>query len=264
MNPGRLLVITALVGVVGGTVLAFWREARDAEEVERLQDAADQLPEVEFVPPQPPADRAGPVKLAALEGLPQYPGANARHLSSGAHQDIAWFSTSDDIEQVLAFYEKEFIAKGKLAVGHQYSPFAGWVGYMDVTDHRLHLISVLRQSEETLVFPSTSWPEKMLDGAAAVPAGLPVVAGAEGGVAFDLGAGGRQVWLGSFANRTPDDLAQAWHAGLQKQGWDVKRSEESGLPKLDARGPAGSLQVGFKRDGPMKVAVSVTLAGGSR
>jgi hypothetical protein len=253
-----VLLAAAVLGSVLGTVIAFRREAED-EQARQALEAADDGASAE---PLEPPDKSGRVTLAAVQGLPQYPGAHVRPISSGEQLEVAWFSTRDSVEQVLAFYEKEFTEKGVMPVSYQYSEHAGYAGYMDVPDHRMHLVSVIRQKDETLVFPSTSYPEKMLAGGSAPPAGVPNIAGAESTLSFDLGGGPdkRQVWLATYAGQSLEQVTTAWSKGLEGNGWAVKRTEEEGEPRLAAERAGGSLQVAIRRDPSAKVAVYVTTA----
>ncbi|MBL8957618.1 MAG: hypothetical protein JNK82_42985 [Myxococcaceae bacterium] len=260
MRPLRVLVGAAVLGTVLGTTFAFRREAEDEKARQALEEAAGgevgSSPELD--------DKSGLVKLAAVQGLPPYPGAHVRPISSADELDVAWFSTKDSVEQVLSFYERELVDKGVMPVSHQYSEHAGYAGYLDLPDRRMHLVSVIRQSGETLVFPSTSLPEKMLAGGAAPPAGVPNIAGAESTLGFDLGGGPdkRQVWLATYANQSLEQVTAAWRSGLEGNGWQVKRTEEQGEPRLAAERAGSSLQVAIRRDPGEKVAVYVTTAPG--
>ena len=258
MKPLRVLVVAAVLGSVFGTVVAFRREAEDEKARQALEDADDGA----GAAPVDPPDKSGRVTLAAVQGLPQYPGAHVRPISSGEQLDVAWFSTRDSVEQVLSFYETKFAEEGLLPVSHQYSERAGYAGYLELPDHRMHLVSVIRQSDETLVFPSTSYPEKMLAGGAAPPAGVPNIAGAESTLRFDLGGGPdrRQVWLATYAGQSLEQVTTAWSEGLEGNGWAVKRTDEEGEPRLAAERAEGSLQVAIRRDPGSKVAVYVTTA----
>ncbi len=261
MRPLRVVLIAALLGTALGVGFALHRDAADEKARRALEDEAAEGYAGE---PEPAPSQTGRVTLAAVQGLPQYPGAFVRPISSGEQLNVAWFATKDSVEQVLEFYEKAFAEQGLAQISYQFSPATGYAGYMDLADHRMHLVSVMRQNDETLVFPSTSYPQKMLEGGAQPPAGVPNIAGAEGALSFDLGGGPEkhQVWLAMYANRTVEDVVAAWSQGLQGNGWDVKRSDEHGEARLDAERAQAALQVAIRKDPSEKIAVYVTTLAG--
>jgi len=220
--------------------------------------------------------QSGRVRLTAVEGLPQYPNAFVRPLSSsakdgGVEMNIAWFSTKDSMDDVLNFYANEFNEKGKRWVVHEFSPTSGYAAYLDLHDHRLHMISVLVEKHETLVFASSSYPERMFkkQGSAQAdtpPPGLPAVSGAEGSLTFDLSGGlgpNRRLWTSTFKQRTIADVRDTYRKALTDEGWAVEDAKGTGPSeaRLDAKRGEGALQVMIRRDAASNVAVYVSMSG---
>ena len=271
----RVLVIASALGIGGGVGLSFWRQAQRERELEKLTETAERLPAA--LTPAPgelprPSPEVGSVKLPSTDGLPQYPGAFVRPLmqtkkGEGAEMNIAWFATQDSVRDVLQFYSAKFAEKHLLYVAHQYSDHAGYVGYLGLDDDRMHLISVMRDHQATLVFPSSSLPEKLLDAAKApvAPAGLPTIAGAEGNLAFDVGAlngGPRRLWLTRVPQRSLVSVLEQYKQDLATHGWNVEELPRATATEavLNGQRDGSSIQVTLRRDASATVAVYVSLA----
>jgi hypothetical protein len=266
VSAAKVIALGALLGAAFGVGLALWRQSRTEAELERLAAATEALT-TDALPAPPAKDPlAGAVQLPAVHGLPQYPGAFVRPVSQSDALDVAWFSTKDGLDDVIAFYEQELAAKGKIVVSHRYSAFAAYVGYRELSTGRLHLVSVLRQPDQTLVFPSQSSPEQLAQTDAKAPAGLPSIEGSEGGVNLELGEGPapRKVWLTTFPNRTLEDVTRAWRAGLTASGWSIEPLPGGGSDaavRIDATKGSTSARITLQRGAPSAVAVYVSLSG---
>ncbi len=173
---GRVILLTAVVGAVAGVVLARSREDdRPPEEIAEAEVnkvmLANEETDSTAMEPDP----------RSLAGIPPYPGASPRKLTSngtlpGAPMVVSWFSTVDPPERVLAFYAKAFEAEHRVAVAQQFSPTMGYIGWMeDAADGGaglLHMVSVSKQYTQTMVLLSASHPETLLDNHAVLPGGL--------------------------------------------------------------------------------------------
>lgn len=280
ISPFRVIGFAAVLGIVGGTAMSFRAQHQRDLELQQLASEPDRGAPVDAPPgvhgtvgPGKPLGRLPvTVHLTATEGLPQYPGANVRSLSDqlsaqGVEMNIAWFSTKDEVGKVLSFYAKKFDEEHKVATAHLFSEKAGYVGYMDTDTRRMHLISAIRQGKETVVFPSSSYPGKMLEGKGQLPPSLPTVAGAEGNLAFDFGDGQRlsKMWLAMVRQKTLRQVIDQYKQALTEKGWDVKEamtlSDAQG--RVDAKQGKSEVQVDFKRDQAATVAVYVTMVEGS-
>jgi hypothetical protein len=272
VSPIRIVVIAGVLGAAGGVLLSFHKQTLDDAELERIASAPDQLNAAAFpadaVPRKPL--QSGPVHLTAVEGLPQYPHAFVRPLMTtpkdgGAEMNIAWFSTKDSADDVLQFYAKEIDAKHKTVVVHKFGPKSGYAAYLDGADRRLHMISVMGQPHETLVFASSSYPEKLLDGSRQATPGVPVIDGAENTVSFALGeaGGGRRLWMSTFKQRTLEGVCDAYKKALTADGWAVNEMSPPAPSeaRLEARKSGDSLEVMIRRDAASNVAVYVSVSG---
>lgn len=192
-SAARLLLVAAVAGITGGVVLAWSQsdppspeEIAEAE-VDRIMMAGRPMEAVDM--------RPDPRSLA---GLPPYPGAAPRKLTSyGVLKDtpavISWFQTDDSPDTVLQFYAKEFAADRRVSVIEQYSPDVGYIGWMEhATDGGaglLHMVSVMKQYRKTMVLLSASQPELLLDQSSKLPGGLPIPDGASSPQVVKLGEG---------------------------------------------------------------------------
>jgi hypothetical protein len=270
-----VILIAAVLGTVAGVALSLHRQHVEELELEALAaQAKDDAAPGEAVWVDPPGKplQSGAVHLTAVEGLPQYPNAFARPLTSAPHDggvelDIAWFSTKDPIDDVLFFYAREFDRAHKIPVVHRFSPYAGYAAYLDLDTRRLHMISVLAQPHETLVFASSSYPAHMLErGAGLIPAGVPVVGGGEGSLTFDLSVGfgkKQKLWTSTYKQRSIADVRDAYKKALVDAGWTVQdlKAANPQEARLDAKRGAGELEVMIRRDAASNVAVYVSMSG---
>lgn len=189
----RLLLLAAVLGGVAGVLLARSREeVRSPEEI-----AEEEVNKVmaQGVAPQSTAMDPDPASLA---GIPPYPGAAPRKLTSrGTLQNtpasISWFQTQDTPEQVLAFYAKAFEEEKRVATQQSFSPTMGYIGWMEEAEDGgaglLHMVSVMKQYKQTMVLVSASRPEAILDNRALLPGGLRLPPGASRPQVVNLGEG---------------------------------------------------------------------------
>lgn len=134
----------------------------------------------------------------SLRGIPPYPGAAPRKLTSyGVLKDtpavISWFQTDDPPGQVLEFYASEFTKENKVIAVEYYSKDMGYVGWLenqpDGGAGLLHMISVMKQYRKTMVLLSASQPELLLDQKTTLPGGLPLLESASAPQVVQLGEG---------------------------------------------------------------------------
>lgn len=231
---GWILAGSAVTGIALGLGLAA-RKASQDEEAE-LHVA----PEVAQVVPigHPMAATADMMRPdpRALSGIPPYPHGVARALTSGAttgaRVNSAWFSTPDSPDAVISFYEKAFARENRQFAAHRYSARTGFIGWLERPDTEdgglpdfdkalLHLVTVVRQGEETVVLLSSSEPAKLLEGDA-LPGGVFLPSGAHPH-AINVGEGGVTKWVimasypdGQMKN-LDDQLVEWWKA----HGWSL-------------------------------------------
>lgn len=276
ISPLRVILIAAVLGTVAGVGLSLHRQHLLELELEALAAQAKDdgaAPEPRLVEPPGKPLQSGVVHLTAVEGLPQYPNAFVRPLTTTPHDggtelNIAWFSTKDPMDDVLFFYAREFDRAHKIPVVHRFSPYAGYAAYLDLDTRRLHMISVLAQPHETLVFASSSFPAHMLERGRPKgrPAGVPVVNGGDDGLTFDLNVGfgqKRQLWTSTYKDRSIADVREAYRKALVDAGWNVQDAQSAGNQeaRLDAKRGGGAMEVMIRRDAASNVAVYVSMSG---
>jgi hypothetical protein len=277
-GPGRLTQVSALkvvlfgalLGLVAGVGLAFHKQHELELELQAAIAEEEHFDSSQRAPPSGFSSSRLPktVTLPAVQGLPQYPGAFVHPLAEqvagqGVEMNVAWFETKDSVDDVLIFYRKKFKEAGKWGVWHLYSDSAGYAGWLEHDTGRMHLISAIRQGGTTLVFPSLSYPGKMLAGAPPMPPSVPKVAGAENAYAFDFGEAARlsKVWLSTVKQRTLREVVDDYRRQLEAVGWAVqeKLGAAEGQARLEAHREGGNLEVELKRDSDSTVAVYVTM-----
>jgi hypothetical protein len=177
----------------------------------------------------------------ALIGLPPYPGAVPHRVAEamrgqGGRMAVAWFSTDDPVDLVLEFYETRVNKEHLIAVSHRYSERSGYVGWLEpdkagamadagleMLDGVMHLASVLKEGNQTLVLLSASRPLQILDGVAQLPQGVVLPPWAESPKVFDLGEG-QLLQTTLFSEVKEREVAEidAWmQSGLKAEGWKM-------------------------------------------
>ncbi|MGV3621853.1 MAG: hypothetical protein ACO1OB_13600 [Archangium sp.] len=192
-SAARLLLMAAVGGIVGGVALAWSQsEPPDPEklaeaEVDRILRAGRPMDSTDMNPDP-----------RSLQGIPPYPGAAPRKLTSyGVLKDtpavISWFQTEDPVEKVLDFYALEFKRANKVIALEQYSKDMGYVGWMEYQPDGgaglLHMVSAMKQYRKTMVLLSASQPELLLENNSKLPGGLPLPDNASTPQVVKLGEG---------------------------------------------------------------------------
>ena len=272
-----MIGIACVLGAVAGVALSLKRQNEAEKDLQATTDALDRevAAQAQQFPPAPMpelknAQMSGPqVSPEAIEGLPIYPGSNPHDLAKaikgqGNDMKIAWFTTPDSIDQVLSFYEQRFAQAHRLPIRHRYNVNAGYVGYLDVNNEKLHLITAIRNLHDTLVFPSSSYPGQFLQSEGKLPEGVPVLPRANGSVVidFDEGHNARQSYFATVGDRTVAEVAEFYKLQFALNGWSIEEVNEvlATEVRIDARKGKGSCNVLVqKRD--QKVAIYVSIAG---
>lgn len=274
MSPFRLIGLACVLGVVAGVALSFKRQNDDERELRRLSEQlkglpAERFPSAPAAGPQPRALASSLIDPETVEGIPAYPHSVARDLAGslktqGLEMKVGWFETLDAPEDVLNFYEKKFVEAGRLPVSHRYSANAGYVGFLDSKDEKLHLVTVMKNYRKTLVFPSASYPGKFLSGAAEVPQSVPVLPGANGSLMFDFDEGKqeRRSYFATVADRSLAEVADFYKKAFVEKGWVVQEVNEAKPSeiRIDARRGQGSCNV-LVQMREHKVAIYVSIEG---
>jgi len=243
---GKSMLGVVALGACLGVGLAWmeWRaEAKKLEAIEQMPDTLSPLlfPKAPEVSPLEET-QAEPSLPTAMEGLPVYPGSMPQGFDSivvadGRPLEMARFFTEDSVEQLRAFYEKEFRLRGFHILSHEFSPFAGYIGYMDWLNEELHLVSYIRQGRQTMAFPSRSRPaERSEEGE--LPAGIPVHPKASQAktIAFVEPEGSRRIsYSASIADESVASVQQFYQKALREGGWGgLQEKEDGGRHSLEA------------------------------
>ncbi len=228
----RILLIAAVVGVGAGVLLA--RNPNDDRPVEEIAEE-----EVNAVLRQSNIRAADSTMMEpdprSLAGIPPYPGAEPRKLTSrGTLQDtpmaISWFQTKDPPSVVLDFYSKAFSEMKHDSAVQLFSPTMGYVGWMEETTDGgpglLHMVSVTRQYSNTMVLLSASRPEGILNQKALLPGGLKLPPGASKPQMVKLGEGGlsNDVVYSRVSNMTGPDLVSFFERQFKEGGYAITES----------------------------------------
>jgi hypothetical protein len=249
MVPVQALVLRAglwffCVASVGAIIGFAWEGAvhqAEASRREQLQARADEDMSAGS-PSRTPEEEA--VLSRALPHFPPYPRAKGRpevlaadYLGPGVPMAVAWFSTGDTPDAVLEHYQATLVEQGLPVLARRYGPNGGYVGYWSPRSGAVHLVSVLAQGGETLVFVSSGEMEPLLSGRAAVPSWLPLPEGAQSPVVLTFRMEGTTYY--TVSGRIPEgvlaDVGTAYAAGLRTRGWEAE----------DARA-VGEREVGFE------------------
>ncbi|MBL9037356.1 MAG: hypothetical protein JNG84_02470 [Archangium sp.] len=171
-----------------------------------------------------------------LEGMPIYPnGAPRKLLSQSPVQTlpmkVSWFSTADSFETVMSFYEDTFKRAGVATIAHRYSPRLGYVAWRQAVVQLdggrapdvMHMVSVVHEREQTLVFLSISRPEMMLQAASPGPDGFIAPPDSSRPQVLSLGESVDHVLTHVVVRkRTVTEVRDFYRAALAQSGWQVE------------------------------------------
>lgn len=267
----RILLLTAVVGAVAGVVLARSQQVDDVRSFEEL--AEEQVNKV--MPLNAERDsRAMEPDPRSLAGIPPYPGARPRKLTSngtipGAPMSVSWFQTTDTPESVLSFYEKAFEKENRTAVAQRFSPTMGYVGWMEENPDGgaglLHMVSVSKQYAMTMVLLSASYPEAILDHRAVLPGGLKLPPGSSSPQAVKLGEGpmANDVIYARVSNMTGEQLVSHFQQQFKELGFQVTETKATATQFSIVGAKAGTTIVVGARDEGAHLSIVITYARGS-
>lgn len=265
-HPAAVLGLAAVAGIVGGTLL----QLAIGKPLEAGPGSpADENPFLSKAPPPrfvPSRDRprrfadANPRSLSATEGLPTYPGSRPE----GFHGDIrardipmnmAWFHTSDPIEEVMAWYKEELTIGGQEAFAHRYSPASGYVGYHDEEAGKMRVVAVMRQGDGTMVMPGATKVSDLHQSSSTPPPKVPHPRDAMHTNVIEIAEGGtKQTTItGLVLDRSIDDLEAFYAEDLERRGWRVDRRaapRTDGTARLEARRGGEYIDVSLSGGGP--------------
>lgn len=233
----RVSLLLLCVAVVGALLGVGWEsfEAREQELPDMAQGSG-----AAGLPTSPINEESGlseverQVVHRATEDLPPYHDAvpralGADYLGPESPIAVAWFSTRDTPAQVLGFYRESILAAGLPVMQHDYNGSAGYVGHVDPASHQAHLVSVVAQGAETLVFVSSGQLDAVLEGQPPVPGVLPMPVGAASPVVFTFRDEGRVRYSvqAEVPRARAGELAASYRQMLATQGWTLEAVEPS-------------------------------------
>jgi hypothetical protein len=173
----------------------------------------------------------------SLRGLPAYPGAQPRRItSSAAHlgqvNAISWFSTQDSLDRVLSFYDETWVAQNRMHVSHRW-PRRGYVSWFEQRpnpdggmavfgDGVLHMVSAMDEGSQTIVLLSATEPQRLLEAMSPLPPGVRLPAAAGRPQVLHTGeVGEERVSIFARVPRPRDEVADEVVEGLRGEGWTV-------------------------------------------
>ena len=241
----RIIGVTAVVGLAVGVGLSLRQEAQFDEEIEAMQRRAEQvdLPLPDPVPAITSDPFAPDPKL--LAALPPFPGAHPRDLFRGSAiqgvpMSIAWFATVEPVESVLTYYDTFYKEQELDHQTHRYGPNSGYVAWLEEPEDDedagpgeglLHMISAVRQGQETLVFLSETNPLAILSAnTPQLPPGVVLPDGARRPRIFDLGESmGSTLSIHSRVEAAELQTIRGFYqAHFARGGWVVATSDPVG------------------------------------
>ncbi len=258
----RASLLLLCVAVVGALIGVGW-ESLSTESPEAL-DAAQESWQGEGLPTSPVGDTGlseaeRQVVRRATAQLPPYHDAVPRplaadYLGRGSPIAVAWFSTRDTPAQVLGFYRKAILDAGLPVMQHDYRANAGYVGHVDPASHQTHLVSVLAQGGETLVFVSNGQVDALLEGQEPWPEVVPMPEGVATPVVLAFREEGRVRYSvqAEVPHARAAQMASAYRKALTAQGWTLEQTapDAEGTAMLASRGDSRlSAQVQPASDG---------------
>jgi hypothetical protein len=274
LRPLPILAVAAVVGIAAGLIMSRRQELEEHMALEHMAQVVEDLPATRF--PAPPDEKTTrKIDLRAVEGLPPYPNAVPANILNqgqgvGGEMQIAWFSTQDDPDAVISFYEKAFAEKGIPFVSHFYSAKAGYVGYLEPAGERFHMLLAIKEGHQTVVLPSSSNPKKLLDSMGQkLPADVPEMPGLSSSMVFDFDerALAQRSYVATMTGKTVDEVANWYVDNFRSKGWTVSHAATpNGEATIDARmppkenAPSRSASLTIRRE-KTSVTVYLTLSG---
>lgn len=204
---------------------------------------------------------------ASLEGIPPYPGASPRNLTSAAPSvsghpfATSWFSTSDSVETVVEFYRKAFAPMDVLQASQVFSPTLGYAAWfempdldagVDVMTGQVHMVTAVRSSSQTYVFVSNSQPTKFLDNAATLPGGLQMPPAALRAQWVDVGESSltKRTVFTAVPDTSTAEVAAHFAQQFEANGWTpLPSSTQDQALTLEARRAGDHVTVVLKSEG---------------
>lgn len=241
LRPGPILLAAAVVGTGAGMYLSRQADLEEHMALEHMAKVVEDLPPTKFPAPPPPPKKGGPVfNTRAVEGLPPYPGAVPANLLAqpegvGGEMQVAWFMTDDEPDDVIYFYEKEFAAKGLPFTSHFFSKASGYVGYAEPNGERMHLLLAVKQGQQTVVFPSSSYPRKLLASLQqSLPPEVPQLPGTSSAMVFDFDEKtlAQKSFVATVEGKTVEEVVAWYRESFAQKGWQV------GQPGTNSAGEA--------------------------
>jgi len=238
VSVGKLLLGAAAAGVMGGVVLSYARAPKDDDALmnEAEVKAAEVIPHGEAV--QPPKDFMAPDPVS-LRGIPPYPGAEPRKLTSqkaGAEISASsWFQTPDSVDKVLSFYEEAYTRANIMYSAYRFSPrrgYVSWFEYRRAPDGGLpefgegvmHMVIASQEGENTVVLLSANEPYKVLQRASALPAGVRLPPSSQPPRVMSMGELGASSFsiFAAYEAKSVEQLLAELLREMKEGGWAVK------------------------------------------
>jgi hypothetical protein len=231
----RILLVTAVVGIVAGTLLGRFSQPDVEPEVAAEEEIRRIMPRGE---PSNSADPMAP-EPASLRGIPPYPGVYPRRMLrsgvAGGPASISWFATDDSTAAVLDFYERAFVAEGRRPVAHRMSADMGYVAWLEELPDAglgggvLHMISAMKQFSQTYVLVSASRPDLAFSNRPRLPEGLELPPASTSPQIVDMGESkfASQVIYSRTMNTTPGDVVSFFERQFKDRGFTVTETSSS-------------------------------------
>lgn len=231
----KLLLVTSVIGLAVGAALSVRQQRefqRSLEAMERHAETID-FPLPSPVAAAPRAESRPAVDPRLLAALPAFPNARPRdlfqgELIKGAPMSVAWFSTPETVDSVLEYYDEYFKLSGQEHRKHKYGPNSGYVAWFEEDEDLdagpgegvMHLISAIRQGDETMVLLSETNPLAVLEGPPQqLPDGVHVPANASRPTVLNLETG-----LSIHSRLAParlEDVSAEYLGRLSTTGWQT-------------------------------------------
>jgi hypothetical protein len=240
---GWIWAVLAVLGAVCGVGLSLRQQANfDAslEDMEVRAARATPWGDPLWLPPARfPPDAGDPLAPdpASLRGIPDYPNAKPRGMVSppsiqGVPMALSWFQTADSVETVVRYYDEYFRLLKLMHTTHVFHEglgYSAWLEHSMVPDASfgggtLHMVTAMRQGQETVVVFSATNPLAVLSAQAPqLPAGLALPPGASAPQVFELGEtkGARLAIHSLVEGGTLKDVMAFYERSFVAGGWAV-------------------------------------------